>query len=84
MEKCAHFNPNYGDIEELITRLQLKLAVDRLSDIEQTVIFLLYNEHLTQDEAAEILNIYSQSVSRIKIRAIEKLKKFLEGDLYNE
>ena len=38
-------------------------------------------KQLSQDEAAEILNIWSKSVSRIKIRAIEKLRKHMEGDL---
>ena len=61
--------------------MELNRALNCLSDIEQAVIFLLYNKELSQDEAAEILNIWSKSVSRIKIRAIEKLRKHMEGDL---
>lgn len=62
------------------TNLQLNNALSCLSDIEQAVIFLLFNEEMTQSEAAEILEIYSKTVSKIKIRAIQKLKKFMEGD----
>ena len=60
--------------------LELNTALSKLSDIEQTVIFLLYNKELSQDEASKILEICSKSVSRIKIRAIKKLRKFMKGD----
>ncbi len=60
--------------------LELNTALSKLSDIEQTVIFLLYNQELSQDEASKILEICSKSVSRIKIRAIKKLRKFMKGD----
>lgn len=61
-------------------KLQLHNAVKTLSVVEQAVIFLLFNEELSQEEAAKILEICSKSVSRIKLRAIRKLKKYLEGD----
>ena len=60
--------------------LELNTALSKLSDIEQTVIFLLYNKELSQDEASKILEICSKSVSRIKIRAIKKLRKYMKGD----
>lgn len=61
-------------------KLQLNNAVKTLSVVEQAVIFLLFDEELSQDEAAKILEICSKSVSRIKLRAIRKLKEYLEGD----
>ena len=64
--------------------IQLKNALKSLTAIEQSVIFLLFQEELSQDEAAKILEIWSKSVSRIKVRAIEKLRKYLKGDLNNE
>ena len=60
--------------------LELNTALSKLSDIEQTVIFLLYNQELSQDEASKILEICSKSVSRIKVRAINKLRKYMKGD----
>ena len=69
------------DIYDIESRLELNKALSCLSDIEQAVIFLLFHEELSQSEAAEILEIYSKTVSKIKIRAIEKLKKYFKEDL---
>ena len=71
-------------IDDIESSLELNAALNCLSDIEQAVIFLLFKEELTQNEAAEILEIYSKTVSKIKIRAIEKLKKYMKGDSKNE
>ena len=68
---------------DIDTSLQLQNALKSLSAIEQAVIFLLFEEELTQNEAAEILEIYSKTVSKIKIRAVNKLKKYFEGDFEN-
>ncbi len=73
-----------GSIDELETTLQLNNALHSLSAIEQAVIFLLFQEELSQEESAKILEICSRSVSRIKLRAITKLRKYLEGGLANE
>ena len=73
-----------SDFDKVDTKMELSAALNCLSDIEQAVIFLLFNEELTQKEAADILEIYSKTVSKIKIRAIEKLKKHMEGDFENE
>ena len=73
-----------SDFDKVDTKMELKTALNCLSEIEQAVIFLLFNEELTQQEAADILEVYSKTVSKIKIRAIEKLKKHMEGDFENE
>lgn len=69
-----------ADFDLVENCLELNTALSKLSDIEQTVIFLLYNKELSQDEASKILEICSKSVSRIKVRAINKLKKYMKGD----
>ncbi len=51
--------------------IELKRALTCLSDIEQEVIFYLFEMELLQSEVADILNIYSKTVSKIKVRAIE-------------
>ena len=48
------------------------------------MIILLFYEELTQNEAAKILKVYSKTVSKIKIRAINKLKKKMKGALEDE
>ena len=60
--------------------LELNNAIQSLSAIEQSVIFLLFKEDLSQEDAAKILEICSKSVSRIKLRAIDKLRKYIIGD----
>ena len=79
MINCA-----YSAVDDVERKLQLNTALKSLSAIEQAVIFLLYKKELNQDEASKILEICSKSVSRIKIRAIKKLKIFLKGDYNNE
>ena len=58
--------------------IELVCALKSLSNIELTVIFLLYQEQLTSSEASKILKICSDSVTRIKRRALKKIKKYLE------
>ena len=73
-------NSTTNDFDLVENCLELNTALNKLSDIEQTVIFLLYNQELSQDEASKILEICSKSVSRIKIRSINKLRKYMKGD----
>lgn len=77
-------NNPFCAVEEIEEKMQLNAALESLSAIEQAVLFLLFKKELSQNEAAQILEIYSKTVSKIKIRAIEKLKKIMEGDLNNE
>lgn len=55
-------------------------ALKSLSDIEMTVIFLLFEEQLTNIESGKILKICTKSVARIKKRALKKIEKYLRGD----
>lgn len=81
LQNFAVVNNVFSEIED---SEQLNNAVKSLSAIEQSVIFLLFKEELSQDEAAQILEICTKSVSRIKLRAIDKLKKHLKGVDYDE
>ena len=74
----------YCTIDNIENTIELNNALKSLSAIEQSVLFLLFKEDLSQDDAAKILEICSKSVSRIKLRAIDKLKKYLKEDLENE
>ena len=74
----------FSSIDRIDTYLKLKKALKSLSAIEQAVIFLLFQEELTQKDAAKILKLYSKTISKIKIRAINKLKKYIRGADENE
>lgn len=73
-------NNAFFSADDVEYRMELNNALGSLSAIEQAVLFLLFKKELTQDEAGKILEICSNSVSRIKLRAIDKLKKYLKGD----
>lgn len=97
-EKTIFDDENYEDfLQEYISlgngkdfsdtienQIELHKALKSLTNIEQSVISLLFQKELSRDEAAKILNIYSQSVTRIKIRAVSKLRELLKGDFDNE
>ena len=68
------------DEYDIDTKLLLQKAISQLSDIEQAVIFLLFDRDLPLEASAKELNIYIQSISRIKKRTLEKLRKILEED----
>ncbi len=84
LQGITMLNGAFSTIDNITNTLELNNAMRSLSAIEQAVIFLLFQEDLSQDEAAKILEICSKSVSRIKLRAIDKLKRYLKEDLRNE
>lgn len=73
---------NFSDNIE--NQLELHRALKSLTNIEQSVISLLFQKELSRDEAAKILNIYAQSVTRIKIRAVSKLRDHFKEDFDDE
>jgi len=84
LQRASILNETISIIDTITNSIELNNAMKSLSAIEQSVIFLLFEEDLSQDEAAKILEICSKSVSRIKLRAIDKLRKYLKGDLNYE
>lgn len=83
LQNYINTNMPISDFERVESSLKLNRKLDCLSDIEQAVIFLLFEDELSEDEAAKILNIWKNSVNRIKLRSIKKLKKYLKGDFEN-
>lgn len=69
---------------KLEEKLDLLNAKKKLSAIEQAVLFYLYDEELTHEEAAKLLEICSKTVSRKNKKALDELKKYLKGDYENE
>lgn len=78
LERASVLNFACFTTENIENSLELNNAIKSLSAIEQSVIFLLFQEDLSQNDAAKILEICSKSVSRIKLRAINKLKNILK------
>ena len=84
LQDFVNANSSFSSFDDIDSKLELSSALSTLSVIEQAVIFLLYDEELSQKEAAEILEVYSKTVSKIKIRAINKLKKYFKEGSENE
>jgi len=63
--------------EQMLERLTLREAIERLPERERTVVMLRYYRDLTQEKAAQILGVSQVQVSRLEKRAMERLR----GDL---
>ena len=79
-DKCKVSDTN--DLIEQIDNINLLKALKSLSDIEMTVVFLLFEKQFTSSEASKILEFCSDSVTRIKRRAIRKLQDYMKGEKY--
>lgn len=77
-------NSSFSSIDLIDTTIELNIALQSLSAIEQSVIFLLFHEDLSHDEVANVLKIYSKTVYKIKSRALNKLKRYFKEDYKNE
>ena len=61
--------------EQMLERIALRSAIDRLPDQEQKTILLRFYKGLTQQQCAKILSVSQVQVSRLEKRALEKLRK---------
>ena len=64
--------------ENLLERIALRSAIDRLPEQEQKTILLRFYKGLTQQQCARILGVSQVQVSRLEKRAIEKLRRDME------
>lgn len=78
-EETAYNSKSISDFIEQLDNTALVCALKSLSKIEMIVIFLLFEKQLTSREASKNLKICSDSVTRIKKRALKKLEKYLKG-----
>ena len=65
--------------EDMIDRMLLKSAIDRLPEREKKIVMLRYFRDMTQSEVAREIGVSQVQVSRIESRLIEQFKKALEG-----
>ena len=63
--------------ENLLERISLRQAVDKLPEREALVIKLRYFHGLTQDRVSKVLLVSQVQVSRIEKKALQSLKEFL-------
>ncbi|OUQ85204.1 hypothetical protein B5G50_28320 [Brevibacillus brevis] len=70
--------------EDVLADKRLLDAVHDLTENEQEILTLLYLRNLKEAEAASLLGISQQAVSKTKKRALLKLRKQLEGGVIHE
>ncbi len=58
----------------------LKIALDKLNKNQREVIILYYYENKKIRDIAEKMNMSENAVKQLKLRAINKLKKYLEEE----
>ena len=68
-----------GMEDEVVERLALRAAIDRLPERERQVVLLRFFKNLTQDRAAKVLGVSQVQVSRIERRALGHLREVLEA-----
>lgn len=78
-ENTSAYTKNIDQFIDLCNNPLLVSALKSLSDIEMTVIFLLFERQLKSSEASKILQICNDSVTRIKRRALKKIEKYMKG-----
>ncbi len=86
-EYIGKFMPEegYGNYCVFDVNDELNRCVKLLSNIERTVIFLYFVDGYRTNEISRIVNMKEQSISRIKKRALEKLREYMKGvDRYEE
>ena len=62
-------------IEDKLVHIQ---AINKLSDLQKKVIYMLFFRDMTQEEAATKLEINQRKVSRLKEKSLEELRKNLD------
>ena len=63
--------------ENLVERISLKQAIERLPEREMLVIKMRYFHALTQDRVAKVLQVSQVQVSRIEKKALQQLRQLL-------
>jgi RNA polymerase sigma factor for flagellar operon FliA len=56
----------------------LASAIDRMSDLEKTVLSLYYYEEMTLREIAKVLGLHESRISQLKSQAILRLRSFMQ------
>lgn len=62
-------------IDELITRMDIELAMTRLTSIERTVIRLKYFNNESQAQIGNVLGLSQSQISRYEKKALNKLRQ---------
>jgi RNA polymerase sigma-70 factor (ECF subfamily) len=60
-------------------QLRFQQACDQLDDLDQEIVLLRHFEHLSNTEAATVLQLSPQAASMRYLRAMRRLRQFMDG-----
>ena len=63
--------------EQMVEKIALRQAVEKLPERERLVIQLRYYHSLTQQRVAKVMNVSQVQVSRIEKKALENIREFM-------
>lgn len=72
-----HILSNFDGEDQMLERISLRNAIDRLQQRESMVIRLRYYHGMTQQRVSQILQVSQVQVSRIEKKALDHLKEFM-------
>lgn len=71
--------PSKDDQEEMIDRMLLRTAIEKLPERERRIVVLRYFRDMTQSEVARAIGVSQVQISRIENRIMQEFKKELSG-----
>lgn len=71
--------PARDNPEDMLDRMLLKQAIEKLPEREKKIVFLRYFRDMTQSEVARLIGVSQVQISRIESRLMEKFKRELSG-----
>ena len=69
--------PAVDNQEEMVEKMQLKTALEKLPEREKKIIMLRYFRDMTQSEVAEVIGVSQVQISRIESKVFSEMKKML-------
>ncbi len=81
MQLAARLTSVSATISKKELRQSVQLALDKLDDKSREILLLRHYEQLSNAESAEVLQISTTAASNRYIRALEKLKVLLQGQV---
>ena len=64
-------------MEEMVEKMQLKTALEKLPEREKKIIMLRYFRDMTQSEVAEVIGVSQVQISRIEKKALAALRQHI-------
>ncbi|MDE6274114.1 MAG: SigB/SigF/SigG family RNA polymerase sigma factor [Clostridiales bacterium] len=71
--------PAKDNPEDMLDKMLLKQAIEKLPEREKKIVFLRYFRDMTQSEVARLIGVSQVQISRIESRLMEKFKRELSG-----